>query len=187
VMVSVFGGDFSSRLNMNLREGKHWSYGAGTAVLDAKGQRPFLAFAPVQTDKTKESITEIIKEFKDITASKPVTQEEFGRVKSNTVMQLPGRWETNSSVSYSITEILKYGLPEDYYQTYDKQVKALSLQDVQKVSKQVISSDKLTWFVVGDKEKVLSTLKELGFKEIVEIDPDGNPVNIEATKVKTKD
>jgi predicted Zn-dependent peptidase len=175
-MVNVFGGDFTSRLNMNLREDKHWSYGAGSILWDAKGQRPFLAYAPVQTDKTKESAAEIIKEFKAFVSDKPVTQEEFERNKNNTVLQLPGRWETNSSVNGSIQEMIKFGLPPDYYKTYDKNVRSLSLQDVQKVSKQIVTPDKLTWFVVGDKEKIMSGLKELGFTEIIEIDADGNPI-----------
>jgi predicted Zn-dependent peptidase len=184
-MLNVFGGDFTSRLNMNLREDKHWSYGVRTILWEAKGQRPFLASAPVQTDKTKESAAEIIKEFKAFVGDKPVTQEEFDRNKNNTVLQLPGRWETNGSVIGSIQEVVKYGLPFDYYKTYDKNVRALSLQDVQKVSKQVVNPNKLTWFVVGDKEKIMSGLKELGFAEIIEIDADGNPIR-PAGDIKTK-
>ncbi|HEY0744921.1 MAG TPA: pitrilysin family protein [Chryseosolibacter sp.] len=175
-MMSVFGGDFTSRLNMNLREDKHWSYGAGSFVWDAKGQRPLLAYAPVQTDKTKESVQEIMKEFKAFVGDKPMTQEEFDRTKNNTVLQLPGRWETNGAVSGSIEEIVKYGLPDDYYKTYDKNVRALTLDEVRKVSKQIVSPEKLTWFVVGDKEKIMSGLKEVGFSEIIAIDPDGNPI-----------
>jgi zinc protease len=184
-MVSVFGGDFTSRLNMNLREDKHWSYGAGNLLWDAKGQRPFLAYAPVQTDKTKESVQEIIKEFKAFVGDKPVSQEEFERTKSNTVLQLPGRWETNGAVSNSIEEIIKYGLPDDYYKTYDKNVRALTLEDLRKVSKQLVSPEKLTWFVVGDKEKIMSGLKEVGFSEIIAIDPDGNPLQPTGA-IKTK-
>jgi zinc protease len=183
-MVNVLGGDFTSRLNMNLREDKHWSYGAGTLLWDAKGQRPFLVYAPVQTDKTKESAAEIMKEFKAFVSDQPITQEEFDRTKNNTVLQLPGRWETNGSVNGSIVEVIKFGLPADYYKTYDRSVKALSLQDVQKVAKQVVHPEKMTWFVVGDKEKILSSLKDLGFTEIIEIDPDGNPVKMTGTKLK---
>ena len=78
-------------------------------------------------------------------------------------------------------------MPENYYQTYDKAVKSLTLQDLQKVAKQVVSADKLTWFVVGDKEKVMSGLKELGFAEIIEIDPNGNPIKLAPQKLKTND
>lgn len=186
-MLSVFGGDFVSRLNMNLREDKHWSYGAGSILWDAKAQRPLLAYAPVQTDKTKESAQEIIKEFKAFVGDKPVTQQEYERTKNNTSLQLPGRWETNDAVSNSVQEIVKYGLANDYYKTFDKNVRALSLEDIQKVSKQLVQPSKLTWFVVGDKEKIIKGLKEVGFDEIVEIDPDGNTVKpTEPTKTNTK-
>lgn len=184
-MISVFGGDFTSRLNMNLREDKHWSYGAGSFMWDAKGQRPFLAYAPVQTDKTKESVKEFMKEFKAIVGDQPITQEEFERTKNNTVLQLPGRWETNGAVSGSIEEIVKYGLPDDYFKTYDKNVRSLTLEDVRKVSKQLVKPDKLTWFVVGDKAKIIDGLKELGFNEIISIDPDGNALQ-PTGQIKTK-
>lgn len=184
-MMSVFGGDFTSRLNMNLREDKHWSYGAGSFVWDAKGQRPLIAYAPVQTDKTKESVQEIIKEFKAFVGDKPLTQEEFDRTKNNTVLQLPGRWETNGAVSGSIEEIVKYGLPDDYYKTYDKNVRALTLEDVKKVSKTLVQPNKLTWFVVGDKAKIMEGLKEVGFNEIIAIDADGNPLQ-PTGEIKTK-
>jgi zinc protease len=183
-VTNVFGGDFTSRLNMNLREDKHWSYGAGSFISNAKGQRPMLAYAPVQTDKTKESALEVIKEFKAFAGDKPMTQEEFDRNKNNTILGLPGRWETNGSVSGSIIEIEKYGLPQDYYKNFDRNVRALTLEDARKASKSIVIPDKLTWFVVGDKEKVMKGLSEVGFAEIVVIDADGNPVKPAATKIQ---
>lgn len=184
--VNVFGGDFLSRINMNLREDKHWSYGAGVFVPGAKGQRPFIAYAPVQTDKSMESMNELSKEFKAIDSDKPVTQEEFDRNKSNTIMGLPGQWETNRSVSQSLTTVSKYGLPDDYYKTYESKVRALTLEDVRKVSKQLVTPAKLNWFVVGDKEKILEGLKKLGFDEIILIDADGNPLQPTETQIKKK-
>jgi predicted Zn-dependent peptidase len=173
-LMNIFGGDFTSRLNMNLREDKHWSYGSGGFILDAKGQRPFLAYAPVQTDKTKESIQEIKKEFKQIVNDKLVTQEEFDKNKTNVRMKLPGKWETNGSVLQSLVELVKYELPEDYFKTYSKNVNNMSLQEVQQLSKQLIKGDNISWVVVGDKEKILKGLTELGFDEITLIDADGN-------------
>ncbi|MBK7651790.1 MAG: insulinase family protein [Flammeovirgaceae bacterium] len=82
-------------------------------------------------------------------------KEEFDRNKSNTIMGLPGQWETNRSVSQSLTTVSKYGLPDDYYKTYESKVRALTLEDVRKVSKQLVTPAKLNWFVVGDKEKIL--------------------------------
>jgi zinc protease len=175
-LMNIFGGDFTSRINMNLREDKHWSYGAGSVVIGAKGQRPLLVFAPVQTDKTKESIQEVMKEFKAIVSDKPLTQEEFDRNKNNVIMQMPGQWETNNAVRQSLSNIAKYGLPDDYYKNYDKNVRAMSIDDVRKLAKQVLDPSRLNWFAVGDKEKILKSLKEIGFDEIVLIDADGNPL-----------
>jgi len=182
-LMNIFGGDFTSRINMNLREDKHWAYGAGTAVINAKGQRPLLVFAPVQTDKSKESIQEVMKEFKSIITDKPVTPEEFDRNKNNVIMQMPGQWETNASVRNSLTTMVKYGLPEDYFKNYDKTVRGMTLEDVRKLSKQLLDPAKLNWFIVGDKEKILSSLKEIPFDEIIFIDADGKP--LQPTNVKT--
>jgi predicted Zn-dependent peptidase len=175
-LMNTLGGDFVSRLNMNLREDKHWSYGAFSFLWDAKGQRMMLAYAPVQTDKTKESAQEIVKEFKAIAGDKPVTKDEFDRTKNNGILQLPGRWETNAAVRGSLDEIVKYGLPEDYFKNYDKNFRSLTLDEVQKLTQKIIVPSNLTWFVVGDKAKVLDGLKQLGFNEIVLIDADGNPL-----------
>jgi len=173
-MNNILGGDFVSRLNMNLREDKHWSYGAGSFVWDAKGQRPFLAYVSVQIDKTKESIQEIEKELKMFIKDKPITKEEFDRVQKNMELKLPGRWETNSAVAGSLDEMVKFGLKEDYFNNYDSMVRKLSLDELKKLSKLVIKPELVNWFVVGDKAKILDKLKELNF-EIIEVDGDGNP------------
>lgn len=174
-MNNILGGDFVSRLNMNLREGKHWSYGAGSFVWDAKAQRPFLAYVSVQMDKTKESIQEIEKELTSIIGDKPVTTDEFNRVQQNMTLQLPGMWETNSSVSGSVVEQVKFNLSDDYYKTYDAKVRKLTKEELQQVSKQVVKPELVNWVVVGDKSKILANLNELGY-EIIEVDADGNPV-----------
>jgi predicted Zn-dependent peptidase len=185
-LMNIFGNDFTSRLNMNLREDKHWSYGASGFVWDAQGQRPLLAYAPVQTDKTKESVMEIRKEFKAILNDKPVTKEEFERTQNNVSMQLPGKWETNGSVRNSLEEMMKYNLPQDYFKTYSKKVKSMNLEGIQKLSKQMINEDKLSWFVVGDKDKILKGLKEAGFDEIIFVDADGNVIEPAKAELKSK-
>jgi predicted Zn-dependent peptidase len=175
-MNNILGGDFTSRLNMNLREDKHWSYGAGSFVWDAKGQRPFLAYVSVQLDKTKESIQEMQKELTAIINEKPITTDEFNRVQKNMILQLPGMWETNSSVSGSLTEKVTFSLSDDYFKTYDAKVRKLTRDELQQLSTQVIKPDLVNWFVVGDKSKIYDSLKEIGY-EIIEVDPDGNLIN----------
>lgn len=172
---NIFGGEFIARLNMNLREDKHWSYGARSVVWDAKGQRPFLAYASVQMDKTKESIQEIQKELSAINSDKLITAEEFNRVQENMVLQLPGMWETNSSVSNSLAEKVRFGLGDDYFKTYDAKVRKLTRDEIQQLSTQIIKPDQVNWFVVGDKSKIIDSLKETGY-EIIEVNTDGNLV-----------
>ncbi|MGB5497430.1 MAG: insulinase family protein, partial [Maribacter sp.] len=178
-MVNILGGAFTSRINMNLREDKHWSYGAGGFVMDANEERPFLVYGSVQTDKSAESVTEFKKELSEFISSRPATQEELDKVKTNQVLKLPGQWETNSAVNSSVANLVRFDLPDDYYQKYDQNVRNLSIADINKVSNTVVKPDAVNWFMVGDRAKIASKLDELGFDNIIEIDADGNP--IEAT------
>ena len=174
-MNQILGGAFASRINLNLREDKHWSYGAQSLTLDARGQRPFLAYAPVQSDKTKESMQEILSEFQGIRANRPATAEELTFAKDQMTLTLPGRWETMSAVAGGLNEIIKFGLPEDYYRTYGQRVRAMDLTAVNKAA-QNVQPDHLLWVVVGDRSRIEAGIKELGLGEIRVIDADGNPV-----------
>jgi predicted Zn-dependent peptidase len=175
-MVTILGGSFTSRINMNLREDKHWAYGAGGFVLNTQHDRPFVVYAPVQTDKTAESVTELRKELSQFVSTNPATQAELDKVKTNAVLQLPGQWETNASVNSSLYNLVKYNLPDDYYQTYDSNVRNIALTDLHNISNQVVEPNKVNWFVVGDRAKIATKLDALGFDSIVEIDADGNPI-----------
>lgn len=175
-MISILGGDFTSRINMNLREDKHWSYGAGGFVMDAKAERPFLVYGSVQTDKSAESVTEFRKEIVDFVNARPATQEELDKVKTNQILKLPGQWETNSAVNSSVANLVNFNLPDDYYQSYDASVRGLTLADIQSVSKKVVKPEAVNWFMVGDRAKIADKLDELGFDNIIEIDADGNPI-----------
>jgi len=176
MMNNILGGTFTSRINMNIREEKHWSYGARSLMLDARGQRPFIAYAPVQGDKTKETVQEIYKELKDITTKRPATQEELDKVQKNEILGLPGSWETIGAVGGSLAEMVTYGLPDTYYKSYPDKVRNLKLADISAAAAKTLRPDQVVWIVVGDRAKVEPTLKELGWGEIQVIDTDGNPV-----------
>ncbi len=176
-MNNILGGTFTSRINMNLREDKHWSYGSGSFVFNAKAQRPYLFYALVQTDKTKESMMEVQKELTEFIGNNPATEEELKKVKSNQTLSLPGLWETNGSVEGSLSEIVTFGLPDDYFDTYADKVTNMELSDIEEVAGNLIHPDKLVWVVVGDKSKIETGIKELGY-EIYEIDSDGKPVQV---------
>ena len=171
-MNNILGGDFGARLNMNLREDKHWAYGALTLLMSARGQRPFLAYAPVQTDKTKESMTEIDKELRGILADHPATDAELARVKASETLRLPGSRETMDRVMSSIEDLVEYDLPEDYYQTYAGKVRALTLADIGKSAQEVVQPSHLIWVVVGDRAKIEAGIRELGLGEVRVLNPE---------------
>jgi len=173
-MNTVLGGSFSSRINMNLREDKHWSYGARTQLIDARGPRPFLVNAPVQTDKTKESMQEIFAELTAIRTDRPITSDELDKAKDLRTLTLPGRWETNGAVSRDLVSMVRYGLEPDHYDTYVGKVRALETSDVSAVARDIIQPDRLVWVVVGDRAVIEEGIRQLAFGELHHIDTDGN-------------
>ena len=166
---------------MNLREDKHWSYGAQTMIVGARGQRPFFGYASVQTDKTSESMAEIAKEFGAILKDEPATQAELAKVKKQQVLELAGTWETIGAVSGSIQEIVRYGLPDDYFATYSERVKALDLPRVRAVSETVIDLDKMIWIVVSDLAKIRDGIAKLGYGDIRLMNADGELIEGQST------
>jgi zinc protease len=183
-MNGVLGSSFNARINMNLREDKHWSYGARSVFVDAKGQRPFFVYAPIQSDKTKEAMAEIRKELVGILEDNPATAEELTRVQDRETLSLPGRWETLNRVADSIAEITRFGLPDDYWVTYPGEVRALTLDDVNRAAETVIHPDNLVWVVVGDRASIEPGIRELDLGEIIRVDADGN--RLEAPSDKTE-
>ncbi len=173
-MNEIIGGSFTSRVNMNLREDKAWSYGALTLLLDTKAQRPFIAYAPVQTDKTMESMAEIKRELTEYLGDNPATEEEINKVKNNNTLSLPGRWETASAVLRDIGEIVTFDLPDDYWDTYAENVRNVSGTQIAAAADAVIKPDRLIWVVVGDRAKIESRIRELELGEITLLDQNGN-------------
>src|SRR5690606_5022634 len=111
----VIGGDFTARLNMNLREDKHWSYGARSSVGGALGQRRWLVSAPVQIDKTGESVAEIQRELTEFASGqRPPSEAEVERVRAIQTLSLPGAYETAWSVMNTIGGIVRFDRPDDY-------------------------------------------------------------------------
>jgi zinc protease len=173
---SVLGGDFSSRVNMNLREDKHWSYGAFTFFRDARGQRPFVAYAPVQTDKTKEAVIELSKELRGIVKERPIEPAELARAQASLTLTLPGSWETMGALAGAIAEIVSFGLDDRYYDTFADKVRAETVPSLTQVAGEVIHPDQLVWVIVGDRSKIEPGIRELKLGEIRLLDSDGKPV-----------
>ena len=172
-MNAILGGSFTSRINMNLREDKHWSYGARSLLLDARGPRMFMAYSPVQTDKTKESMIEIDRELRDILHSRPPEDDELSKAQRNRTLRLPGQYETKRSVLRALRDIETYDLPDDYFKTYAGKVRSLQLADIGRAAKAIVHPNRMVWVVVGDLSMIEAGVRELGFGEVLRLSTEG--------------
>jgi zinc protease len=165
----VLGGAFLSRLNADLRESKHWSYGVAGFVSRVQHQVPYLIYAPVQTDQTGVSIAEMRDDIATFLTTKGVTPEELGRTISGSIRELPGQFETSSAVLSGMNNNLVYRRPDNYYETLASRYRALTAAQLDAAAEAAIDPNKMTWVVVGDGAKVRPQLDKLGMPiEVVE-------------------
>ncbi|MDQ2989448.1 MAG: insulinase family protein [Pseudomonadota bacterium] len=176
VLNNIFGGNFSSRINMNLREDKHWSYGVRSSLPSAVGQRMYLSQSPVQTDKTREALQELVQEYGYVAGAKPITLAELKDAQTNETLGLPGSFETAAQLSNAYSTILQYKLPENYFNTFTGTVLAMTPEQTNALAARTIMPGKLVWVVVGDMSKVEAGVRELKLGEVRKIDADGNIV-----------
>ncbi|RRN59271.1 insulinase family protein [Pseudoxanthomonas sp. SGNA-20] len=173
---SVLGGEFSSRLNMNLREDKHWAYGAYSFTTQALGQRPWMAFAPVQIDKTAEALAELDREVREyVGGRKPPTPAEVAKIQATEIRSLPGAYETARAVLGTIGGIVRYDRPDDWVFRRKARIEALTVEQVQQAAA-TLDPDKLVWVVVGDLKQVEQPVRALKLGPVHVIDADGRPV-----------
>ena len=165
-----FGGISTSRLMRNLRLDKHWTYGVRGGLFDARGQRPFSIITAVQTDKTKESILELIKEMHGIAGERPITGEEFASAMRNQSLGLPGRFDTLNSLESAALEIVNYNYPDDYFAKYASSVRALTEAQLNAAGKKIVHPDEIIWIVVGDLKKIEPGIRELNLGDVVRYD-----------------
>jgi len=175
-MDNILGGAFTSRLNMNLREDKGWSYGAYTMLYNAIGQRPYLINAPVQTDKTIESIIEIRKEVNSYLGKKSPTEDELHTTVLDFTRSLPSRYETADAVQWAILDITRFNRPDNYIQTLSQKYEALTVKDIVDVARETLKPDQMTWVIVGDLDKIEKSIRALDMGEVVVLDVDGNKI-----------
>jgi len=172
----VIGGTFTSRLNMNLREDKHWSYGARSSASNTLGQRPWMAVAPVQIDKTAEALREMDTDIRQFaTGTRPPTEQEVARIRKTRTLSLPGAYETAARVLGTLSEMLRYQRPDDYVFQRKAEIEAMTPADVAEAAK-TIDPDRLTWVVVGDLQQIEAPIRALQWGEVVILDADGQPL-----------
>jgi zinc protease len=172
----VFGGIFSSRINMNLREDKSWSYGAYSFASGARGQRPWMIATPVQIDRTIDAIGEIQRELAEFAGgARPPAEDEVGKIKARNVRGMPGQYETAGAVRSTIASMLRYDRPDDYVQQLKQRTEALPLAEIQAAAAS-LEPARMTWVIVGDLSKIEQPIRGLGLGDVSIVDSDGRPL-----------
>jgi predicted Zn-dependent peptidase len=165
----ALGGDFLSRLNMDLREDKGWSYGVNGSESVMLHAVPYVVSAPVQADRTVDSLVELTQQINDFVTTKGVTQEERDRVVTKNINQLPGQFETSGAVLGAIMDMDMLDKPDNYYETLAPEYRAQTTASLDQAARSLLDPKGFTWIVVGDAAKLRPQLEKLGMPiEVVE-------------------
>jgi len=173
---AILGNNFVSRINMNLREDKHWSYGTYSVLTKAVGQSQFRVDGGVQTDKTAEAMVEIRKELRDVLGTRKPTDAELKFARDSIAIALPGNNETSDEIANSYSEIVAFGLKDGYWNDFVGNLEALTPDALSAVAGRLVHPDSITWVVVGDVAKIEKAVRALNFGEVSFIDADGKTV-----------
>ncbi|MCA0209006.1 MAG: insulinase family protein [Proteobacteria bacterium] len=158
----IFGGNFLSRFNTNLRETKGWSYGVRSRISGDKDRLTWVAAAPVQADRTGDSIKELRSDLKSFLGDKGVMKEELERTINGSVRELPGSFETSGDVLGGLRQIVKFDRPDNYYETLPATYEAMTAAEIDAAARKALSTDDLVYVVVGDAAVVKPQLDGLG-------------------------
>ena len=174
VMNMAFGGQFTARLNMNLREDKGYTYGYRSQFAWRLARSSFLAGGAVQTAVTKEALIETLKEFRDLHGERPLSEDEFEKARLGLIRGFPPTFETPGQVLGRLVDIVHYGLADDYNSGLVERLQAVTLDDVHRAAAEHVDPDGLSIIVVGDRAAIEQGIQELGLP-IVYLDYEGEP------------
>jgi zinc protease len=172
VMNAALGGLFSSRINLNLREEKGYSYGVFSAFRYDRTPGPFTIAGSVRTDVTGPSVSEIFREVNGM-RDKPLPGPELAGARDSQVYSLPGQFEANSGIVASLAETYVFDLPADYWSTLPDRFRAVTAPQVQAAAKTWLKPERMKVIAVGDRAKILPQLQKLGLGQPEIRDTDG--------------
>jgi zinc protease len=174
VLNYALGGAFSSRINLNLREDKGYTYGARTSFEGGTVPGPFTASAGVKTEVTAPSVVEFMKELVKIQSG--ITEAELASTKDALLQSATRQYESTRALAELLDNVGKYGWPDDYVDRRLAQLKGLTVPELAKLASSSIHPDRMVILVVGDKAKIAGDLAGLGYGEPVELDLEGKPL-----------
>ena len=176
VLNTVLGGQFSSRINLNIRESKGYTYGARSNFTFLRGRGPWIASSGVVSAKTDSALVEFMRELVDIRGSRPATDAEVAFATGAIVRSYPRRLETNAGVANELAELAYYRLPPSELVDFQTKIGAVTPGEVDRVAKRYIQPDTFITVVVGDLAKIQSTIEALNLGTVHVVGPDGDPV-----------
>jgi zinc protease len=166
----ILGGAFNSRINLNLREDKGYTYGARSGFQGGKLAGPFQAGAGVRADATAESVKEFMKEIK-LYAESGIKQDELDFTKNSILEKEALKYETNNQKANFLERIIEYNLKQDFSVAQANLLKSMTVQDINQLAKKHLPLDNMVILVVGDAASNKSKLEGLGY-EVVEFNED---------------
>jgi predicted Zn-dependent peptidase len=165
----ILGGTFLSRLNMDLRETKGWSYGVNGDASVLEHAVPYSVTAPVQADRTGDSLAELNSQISEFLTTKGVTPDELKLTVENSINRLPGQFETSGAVLSAMMNMDVLGRPDDYYETLPGKYRAQTQASLDQAARAALDPKGFVWIVVGDAATVKPQLEKLGMPiEVVE-------------------
>ncbi len=167
----VLGGQFVSRINLNLREDKGYTYGVRTAFEFRLAPGPFVLNASVQSDATADALKESLAEIRAIRGDRPITRQELELGRASLTRGYPRNFETADQIARAAAQLALYDLPDDYFTTFVPKVMALTEDAVTAVAAKHIDPDRLVAVIVGDRDKLGSSLRALDLGEVADVAP----------------
>jgi zinc protease len=170
VMNNVFGVLRTSRINSNLREDKGYALRPGSSIEATRSVGPFMCYASVDIKYTRESLTEMVREMRDLLGSRPLTDVELADSKNNLIKTFPQQFQDYSGIVGQLSDLIKFDLPLDEWDTYTKRVGAVTSAMATKAARDYLHPDALVIVIVGDREKIEDGIRTLNLGEIVHMD-----------------
>ncbi|NNE98596.1 MAG: insulinase family protein [Pyrinomonadaceae bacterium] len=164
VLNSILGFGLNSRISMNLRETKGYTYEAGSDFTFYKNAGHFTAWADVRTEVTKESVAEIVKELEGIAGSKPLTKKELEYSKQSLIRRFPGKFESTRQIAFYLSEAAVYDLPGNYFESYIQKVDSVTANEINQVADRYIPFNKMAIIIVGDRTAIEPELKKMRYE-----------------------
>ena len=165
ILNTILGGQFSSRINLNLREKKGYTYGAHSRFNYFKESAYFYVSTSVGIENTANAIAEIFNELNGIQGG--VTPDELEFAKSSIIRKFPSNFESNKQIASNLIGMVIHSLPEEYFNNYVVNVKSINIGDVNSAAAKFILPEKSVTVIVGDKAKLTGQLKDFDI-EIIE-------------------